>query len=92
MGLKLPALRSTVPSSSHAPAEFARLELPLLDLLCQFDSGDRYYLSFAKNASADMSLRRNAFITVMQAAELRDLNDLSRTRDSPKKWTLLVEA
>jgi hypothetical protein len=32
-------------------------------------------VSFAKNASADMSLRGNAFITVMQAAELRDLDD-----------------
>ena len=49
-------------------------------------------LSFAKNASAYMSLRRNAFITVMQAAELRDLDDPSYTRDLTRKWTLLVEA
>jgi hypothetical protein len=49
-------------------------------------------VSFAKNASADMSLRGNAFITVMQAAELRDLDDPSPARDSPRKWTLLVEA
>ena len=48
-------------------------------------------LSFAKNSSADMSLRHNAFITVMQAAELRDLDDPSRTRDLTRKWTLLVE-
>jgi hypothetical protein len=39
-----------------------------------------------------MSLRGNAFITVMQAAELWDLDDPSHTRDSTKKWTLLVEA
>src|SRR6266849_5931674 len=34
-----------IPQFRHrriAPAEFARLELPLLDLLCQLDSGDRY--------------------------------------------------
>ena len=49
-------------------------------------------LSFAKNSSADMSLRHNAFITVMQAAELRDLDDPSRTRNSTRKWTLLVES
>src|SRR6266700_4846370 len=52
----------------------------------------RKELSFAKNSSADMSLRHNAFITVMQAAELRDLDDPSRTRDLARKWTLLVEA
>ena len=49
-------------------------------------------LSFAKNASADMSLRGNAFITVMQTAELRDLDDPADTRDLPRNWTLLVEA
>src|ERR1700676_1368470 len=35
-----------VPQFRHrriAPAEFARLELPLLDLLCQLDARDRYY-------------------------------------------------
>src|SRR5712692_2113567 len=35
-----------IPQFRHrriAPAEFARLELPLLDLLCQLDSGDRYH-------------------------------------------------
>ena len=50
------------------------------------------YLWFAKNASANMSLSRNALIAVMQAAELRDLDDPSHTRDSPRKWALLVEA
>jgi hypothetical protein len=34
-----------------------------------------FRLSFAKNASGDMSLRCDAFITVMQTAELRDLDD-----------------
>src|SRR2546429_8795094 len=53
------------------------------------------HLSFAKNASADMSLRGNAFITVMQTAELRDLDDPADTRDlsrnhclSRPKWVL----
>ena len=36
-------------------------------------------VSFAKKASADMSLCCNAFITVMQTAELRDLDDPSGT-------------
>jgi|SRR5579863_6097580 len=53
---------------------------------------DLVNLCFAKNASADMSLRGNAFITVMQTAELRDLNDPADTRDLPRNWTLLVEA
>ena len=48
-------------------------------------------LSFAKIAYGDISLRCNAFITVMQAAELWDLNDPSDTRDLPRKGTLLVE-
>jgi hypothetical protein len=49
-------------------------------------------VSFAKNASADMSLSGNALISVMQTAELRDLDDPSGTRDLPRNWTLLVEA
>ena len=49
-------------------------------------------LSFAKNASAGIALRRNAFITVMQAAEVRNLDDPSDTRDLPCMWTLLVES
>ena len=39
-----------------------------------------------------MSLGGNAFISMMQTAELRDLDDLSGTRDLPRKWTLLIEA
>jgi hypothetical protein len=31
--------------------------------------------AFAKNPSGDMSLRCDAFITAMQTAELRDLDD-----------------
>ena len=42
-----------------------------------FESG---ILSFAKNASAGIALRCNAFITVMQAAEVRDLNDPANAR------------
>ena len=48
-------------------------------------------LSFAKTASAAMSLRCNAFITVMKTAELRDRYDPADTRDRPREWTLLVE-
>jgi hypothetical protein len=55
-------------------------------------SGFRSHLSFAKNASADMSLRGNAFITVMQTAGLRDLDDRADTRDLSRNRTLLVEA
>src|SRR5690349_9945118 len=38
-----------------------------------------------------MSLRCSAFITLMQTPELRDLDDLSHTRDLPRKRTLLVQ-
>ena len=38
-----------------------------------------------------MSLRCNAFITVMKTAELRDYDDPAGTRDLPREWTLLVE-
>jgi hypothetical protein len=48
--------------------------------------------SFAKNASAGIVLRRNAFITVMQAAEVRNLDDPSDTRDLPCMRTLLVQS
>jgi hypothetical protein len=49
-------------------------------------------LSFAKNASADMTLCGNTFITVMQTAELLDLDDPATTQDLPRNRTLLVEA
>src|SRR5215467_12957991 len=48
-------------------------------------------LSFAKIASATMSLRCNAFATVMKTAELRDCDDPADTRDRPREWTLLVQ-
>jgi hypothetical protein len=49
---------------------------------------------FAKNASADITLRCNAFITVMQAAELPDLDDLSDPRDLPRSTStcLMISA
>jgi transposase-like protein len=49
-------------------------------------------LSFAKNASAGIALRCRAFVTVMQAAEVRNLDDRSGTRDVPNMRTLLVES
>ena len=49
-------------------------------------------LSFAKNASAGIALRCSAFATVMQAAEVRNLDDRSDTRDLPNMRTLLVES
>jgi hypothetical protein len=52
----------------------------------------RKTLSFAKNAFVGIALRCNAFITVMQAAEARNLDDPSDARDLPCMWTLLVES
>ena len=49
------------------------------------------WLSFAKNASADMALSCNAFIAVMQGTEFRDLDDPPGTRDLPSRRTLPVE-
>jgi hypothetical protein len=48
-------------------------------------------LSLAKTASAAMSLRCNAFITVMETAQLRDCDDPADTGDLPREWTLFVE-
>jgi hypothetical protein len=49
-------------------------------------------LSFAKNASAGIALRCRAFVTVMQAAKVRNLDDRSDTRDLQNMRTLLVES
>jgi len=51
-----------------------------------------YTLSFAKNTSAGIALRCRAFVTVMQAAEVRNLDDRSDTRDLPSMRTLLVQS
>ena len=45
-----------------------------------------------KTASAAMSLRCNAFITVMEAAHLWDCDDPADAGDLPRKWTLLGES
>src|SRR5215472_9887962 len=47
------------------------------------------YLSFAQNAPVSITLCCNAFITVMQAAEVRDRNDPANARDLPSVRTLL---
>jgi hypothetical protein len=49
-------------------------------------------VTFAKNASAGIALRCRAFVAVMQAAEVRNLDDRSDTRDLPHMRTLLVES
>jgi transposase InsO family protein len=49
-------------------------------------------LSFAKNTSAGIALRCRAFVTVMQAAEVRNLDDRPDTRDLPNMRTLFVES
>ena len=49
------------------------------------------FLSFAKNASAGIALCCNAFITVMQASEVRNLDDPSDTRDLPRMWKSVGE-
>ena len=48
-------------------------------------------LSFAKNASGSFALCCNAFITVMQTAKMRDLDDPTDARDLPSIRTLLVQ-
>src|SRR3989442_16018513 len=48
-------------------------------------------LSFAKTASAPMSLCCNAFITVMKATHLRNCDNSPGARHLPRKGTLLVE-
>ena len=50
------------------------------------------HLSFAKIASAGMALRWRAFVAVMQAAKVRNLDDPSDTRDLANMRTLLVES
>ena len=47
--------------------------------------------AFAKNGLADESSRGNPLLTVMQATELRDLDDLADTRDLPRNRTLLLQ-
>ena len=49
-------------------------------------------LSFAKNASAGIALRCRAFVAVMQAAEVWNLDDRTDARDLPNMRTLLVES
>ena len=48
-------------------------------------------LSIAKTASAAMSLRCRAFITVMETAQMRNGDDPADARNLPRVWTLLVE-
>ena len=78
--------------------EFGRISPPELrpflgivtEPFAQFGAGT--CLSFAKNASAGIALRCRAFVTVMQAAKVRNLDDRSDTRDLPNMRTLLVES
>ena len=49
-------------------------------------------VSFAKNASAGIVLSGRTFVTVMQAAEVRNRDDRSDTQDPAKMRTLLVES
>ena len=51
----------------------------------------RNSLSFAKIVSGSMSLGCNAFITMMQTAELRNLKYPSDRRVLPRKCALFVE-
>ena len=48
--------------------------------------------SFAKNASAGIALRCRTFVTLMQPAEVRNLDDRFDTRDLPNMRKLLVES
>ena len=53
------------------------------DFVLQITGHPNYGLSLAKNASADIWSCCNAFITMMQTTELRDLDDLADTRHRP---------
>src|SRR5688572_21133005 len=48
-------------------------------------------LSFANNAYAGIWSCSNAFVTMVQATQLGDLDDLSDTRHRSWNWTLLVQ-
>jgi hypothetical protein len=66
--------------------------LCLLALAASTTQAQLNRLSFAKNASAGIALRCRAFVAVMQAAEVRNLDDRSDARDLPTMRTLLVES
>lgn len=78
---------STLPE--RKPITISPLNGHRLTITCPQDGSGRQ-MSCAKTASALMSLRCNAFITVMKATHLRDCDNPSGTR-LPREGTLLVE-
>jgi CubicO group peptidase (beta-lactamase class C family) len=58
-------------------------KIHLDDTVSTYLPGFASNLSLAKNASAGIALRCSAFITLMQAAEVRNLDHPSDTRDLP---------
>src|SRR5450432_3710662 len=74
-----------VPQFRHrgiAPAEFARLKLPLLDFLCQLDSGDRYdrVVESLESQHRPDSLLHSPMILLHQVVQVLAGSNLDATR------------
>src|SRR5450432_167518 len=74
-----------VPQFRHrriAPAEFARLELPLLDLLCQLDSRDRYdrVVESLESQHRPDSLLHSPMVLLHQVVQVLAGSNLDATR------------
>ena len=80
-------------TSVLVPKSCARAALALVAALPVFSQNLVHSaLSFAKNASAGIALSGRTFVTVMQAAEVRNRDDRSDSRDRANMRTLLVES
>src|ERR1700682_1447464 len=74
-----------VPQIRHrriAPAEFARLELSLVDLLCQLDSGDRYdrVVESLESQHRPDSLLHSPMVLLYQIVQVLAGSNLDATR------------
>jgi hypothetical protein len=78
-------------SSTNATQATGHLTITPVGLSPTEHASLRWSHWFAKNASVGIALCCNAFITMMQAAQLRNLDDPSHTRDLPSMRTLLVQ-
>src|SRR5450432_294865 len=77
-----------VPQFRHrriAPAEFARLELPLLDLLCQLDARDRYYrvIELLESQHRPDPLLHSPMVLFHQIVQVLAGSNLDATGSSP---------
>src|ERR1700694_1366799 len=74
-----------VPQFRHrriAPAEFARLDLPLLDLLCQLDARDRYYrvIELLESQHRPDPLLHSPMVLFHQIVQVLAVSNLDATR------------